>query len=453
MKRVLVANRGEIALRIVRACRRAGMESVAVYSEADRHCPHVWAADQAVCIGPARSAESYLDGDRLLLAAEVSRADGIHPGYGFLAENPEFARACRAAGLTFVGPAPEHIEGMGDKVQARVAAARNGVSVVPGSERGYAGGELAEARQVAEEVGFPLLLKAAAGGGGRGMRVVPSPSEFDERFRQAAREAEGAFGDGTLYMERYIEAARHIEVQVFGDRHGNHRHYGERDCTLQRRHQKLMEESPSPALNEAQREEVCAMAVALARGIGYVNAGTVEFLFEPASGAFFFIEMNTRIQVEHPVTEMVTGMDLVAQQLRVADGGSLESPRENGGWAHAIEWRINAEDPARDFTPSPGMLQAWGCRRAREVRLDSHVYPGYTVPPYYDSLLGKLIVAGASREDVLARSRRVLADFRVSGVATTIPFFLRLMEEPDFVSGDVHTRWVDDNLGRLYERG
>ncbi len=452
MKRVLIANRGEIALRIVRACRRAGMESVAVYSEADRYCPHVWAADKSVCIGPARSAESYLNVNRILSAAHLSGADAIHPGYGFLAENADFARACRKAGLTFVGPDPEHIDCMGDKIQARAVAASNGVSVVPGSERGYCGSELTEALEVAKSVGFPLLLKASAGGGGRGMRVVSSLDEFDQCFSQATQEAEGAFGNGTLYLERYISAARHIEVQVFGDSHHNYRHYGERDCTVQRRHQKLMEESPSPALSDAQREKVCDMALSLTSGIGYVNAGTVEFLFEPASGEFFFIEMNTRIQVEHPVTEMVTGMDLVAQQLHVANGESLMSPLSTSArWPHAMEWRINAEDPSRDFIPSPGRIHGWDYRKAQYLRFDSHVYPGYTVPPYYDSLLGKLIVAGASREEVLTRSRQILERFLVNGIKTTIPFYLRLIDETDFTNGEIHTRWVDDNLGRLYE--
>ncbi len=452
MKKVLVANRGEIALRIIRACRKAGVESVAVYSEADRNSPHVWAADQAVCIGPAPSSQSYLRGDAILLAAKSLGADAVHPGYGFLAENAEFARACRDAGMIFVGPSAELIEVMGDKVAARQAADKAGVRIVPGTQSGYGLDELPKAREKVEEIGFPLLLKAAAGGGGRGMRIVRSASEFEEEFQNAAREAEAAFGDGTVYLERYFDKARHIEVQVLSDRHGKHIHLGERDCTLQRRHQKLLEESPSPALTDAERKEVCDMAVALAKGVGYENAGTVEFLYDAVHGGFYFIEMNTRVQVEHPVTEMVTGVDIVLEQLRIAAGEHLniKKPAEKP-WGHAIEWRINAEDASQGFQPSPGTVAQWDCRHGRGVRLDSHVYPGYKVPTHYDSLLGKLIIGGATREEALERSRRVLSNFRVQGVSTTIPFYLLLMEQPEFESGDVYTRWVDDNIGRLYE--
>ena len=452
MKRVLVANRGEIALRIIRACRKAGLESVAVYSEADRNSPHLWAADEAICIGPPPSAASYLARDRLLLAAQAAGADAVHPGYGFLAENAAFARACRDAGLTFVGPGPEMIDLMGDKVKARKAAARAGVRIVPGTKDGFTVAELARARGTADEIGYPLLLKAAAGGGGRGMRVVRSPAEFEAEFKQAAREAEAAFGDGTVYLERYFDRARHIEVQVLSDRHGRHLHLGERDCTIQRRHQKLIEESPSPALGEAERREVCEMAVRLTSTLGYENAGTVEFLYDVANGGFYFIEMNTRIQVEHPVTEMVTGVDIVHEQLRIAAGKRLQlrAPKQRP-WGHAIEWRINAEDAARGFRPSPGTIGRWDCSRARGVRLDSHVYPGYVVPTQYDSLLAKLIVAGTTRAEALERSRRVLSSFRVEGVATVIPFYLLLMRQPEFETGDVYTRWVDDNIGRLYE--
>ena len=452
MKSVLVANRGEIALRIIRACRKAGVGAVAVYSEADRHQPHVWAADRAVCIGPAAAGESYLSVDRILTAARACGVDAVHPGYGFLAENAAFARACRDAGLIFVGPGPEIIDLMGDKVRARGAAMEAGVPVVPGTEGGYDLESLEAARAAAGEVGFPLLLKAAAGGGGRGMRIVGAAEDFETAFRQASREAQAAFGDGTMYLERYFDRARHIEVQVLSDRHGNHVHLGERDCTVQRRHQKLMEESPSPALSEAQRREVCDLAVALARRLPYENAGTVEFLFDVKSGAFHFIEMNTRIQVEHPVSEMVTGVDIVEQQLRIAAGEPLQvTPDERTVWAHAIEWRINAEDPARDFMPSPGMVRRWEHLRGAGIRLDSHVYPGYSVPTHYDSLLGKLLVGAATREEALARSREVLESFRVEGVDTTIPFFLRLMEEPDFTAGQVYTRWVDDNIRRLHD--
>lgn len=454
MKAVLIANRGEIALRVIRACHRLGLRALAVYSEADRHSAHVIAADDSVCLGPAPSRQSYLSMDKLLLAARAKGADAIHPGYGFLSENAGFARACRDAGLIFVGPSPEVIDLMGDKVRARQSAEEAGVTVVPGTRNGFEAGGLAAAREAADGIGYPLLLKAAAGGGGRGMRIVLEAGDFDAGFRQASREAESAFGDGTVYLERYFEKARHIEVQVLGDGHGHHVHLGERDCTLQRRHQKLMEESPSPALNDIQRAEVCEMAVALSRSLDYRGAGTVEFLFDPASGGFYFIEMNTRVQVEHPVSEMVTGVDIVAEQLRVAAGQPLSEAalnrEDSAGFRHAIEWRINAEDPSRDFLPSPGTVSDWECPRLSSVRFDSHVYPGYRIPTHYDSLLGKLIVGGDSREQALERSRRVLERFTVRGVDTTIPFFLRLLNEPDFVDGSVYTRWVDDNIRRLY---
>lgn len=452
MKKLLVANRGEIALRIIKACRKAGVTSVAVYSEADRHSRHAWMADEAVCIGPANAAQSYLDVEKLLFVAKATGADAIHPGYGFLAENAGFARACSEAGLTFVGPSAEMIDLMGDKVMARQAASRAGVRVVPGTDGGFTLAELPQAMAMIEEIGFPLLLKAAAGGGGRGMRVVRSAAEFEGEFRQATREAEAAFGDGTIYMERYFDKARHIEVQVLSDRHGRHTHLGERDCTIQRRHQKLIEESPSPALNDAERKEVCDMAVALTSTMHYENAGTVEFLYDTVNGGFFFIEMNTRIQVEHPVSEMVTGVDIVYEQLRIASGKrmQLETSGEKP-WEHAIEWRINAEDASHGFQPSPGMITRWHCRHGRGVRLDSHVYPGYTVPAQYDSLLGKLIIGGHTREEAIERSRQVLSTFLVEGVSTTIPFYLLLMEQLEFKSGDVYTRWVDDNIGRLYE--
>lgn len=454
MKTVLVANRGEIALRVIRACHGLGLRALAVYSEADRHSAHVIAADDSVCLGPAPSRDSYLSMDKLLLAARSMGADAIHPGYGFLSENAAFARACRDADLIFVGPSPEVIDLMGDKVRARCSARDAGVTVVPGTSEGFDVGSLAAARQAANEVGYPLLLKAAAGGGGRGMRIVREAGEFDAGFKQASREAESAFGDGTVYLERYFERARHIEVQVLSDDHGHHVHLGERDCTLQRRHQKLMEESPSPALNNTQRVEVCEMAVTLSRSLDYRGAGTVEFLFDTASGGFYFIEMNTRVQVEHPVSEMVTGVDIVAEQLRVAAGQSLSeavlNPQADTGFRHAIEWRVNAEDPSREFLPSPGTVTDWECPRLSSVRLDSHVYPGYRIPTYYDSLLGKLIVGGDSREQALERSRRVLESFSVRGVDTTIGFFLRLFDEPDFTDGSIYTRWVDDNIRRLY---
>jgi len=451
VKSVLIANRGEIALRVVRACRKLGLRAIAVYSDVDRHQPHVWAADDSVCLGPAPSAQSYLNIERLLAAAKVTGADAVHPGYGFMAENAGFARACADAGLIFVGPSADIIDLMGDKVRARRAASAAGVPVVPGTDDGFTIEQVDQAYAAAESVGYPLLLKAAAGGGGRGMRIVRDPAAFSSEFRQASQEAAAAFGDGTVFVERYFDRARHIEVQVLSDRHGNHIHLGERDCTLQRRHQKLMEESPSPALDAEQRAEVCEMAVMLAKGLPYENAGTVEFLFDLHTKRFHFIEMNTRVQVEHPVSEMVTGVDIVVEQLRVAAGEALSCESGgHGGFAHAIEWRINAEDPSRNFLPSPGQVQRWSLPSMASVRLDSHVYPGYRVPTQYDSLLGKLLIGADSRESALERSRQVLAQFDVEGVDTTIPFFLRLMDNEDFVSGDVHTRWVDDNLGRLY---
>ncbi|MCE8028679.1 acetyl-CoA carboxylase biotin carboxylase subunit [Halomonas daqingensis] len=452
MKKILIANRGEIALRIIKACRKAGIKSVAIFSEADRHSRHVWMADEAVCIGPANSTQSYLDIERILFVAKATGADAIHPGYGFLAENSRFARACAEAGLIFVGPSADMIDLMGDKIMARQAASRAGVRVVPGTETGFSLADLAQAKAMVHQIGFPLLLKAAAGGGGRGMRVVRSIAEFEDEFRQATREAEAAFGDGTIYLERYFDKARHIEVQVLSDRHGRHIHLGERDCTIQRRHQKLIEESPSPAITAAERKEVCDMAVALTRTLQYENAGTVEFLYDTLNGGFYFIEMNTRIQVEHPVSEMVTGVDIVYEQLRIASGKKMQLKKSGvKTWNHAIEWRINAEDAANGFQPSPGKITEWRCCLGSGTRLDSHVYPGYEVPTFYDSLLGKLVVGGHTREEAIYRSRQVINTFDIEGVSTTMPFYLLLMEQPEFKNGGVYTRWVDDNIGRLYE--
>ncbi len=446
LQRVLVANRGEIALRIIRACRKAGVETVAVYSAADEGSAHVWAADGAVCIGPPPSAESYLRADALLHVARARGCDAVHPGYGFLAENVEFARRCAEEGLIFVGPPADTIALMGDKVMARRTAAGHGLRVVPGSEDAFAGG--GEAAAAAGEIGFPLLLKARSGGGGRGMRVAADMAAFEGLFAQASGEAKSAFGDGGIYLERYFPAVRHIEVQVFGDAHGNAMHLWERDCSLQRRHQKLLEEAPSPVLDEATRSNMCAAAEALTAGVGYVGAGTVEFIYDVASREFFFIEMNTRIQVEHPVTEMVTGLDLVVEQLRVAAGEPLSFARTRPPIAgHAIEFRLNAEDPARDFMPSPGRLARWRPPAGAGVRLDSHVFEGYAMPPYYDSLLGKLIVHGTDRADAIGRAATALAGFGVDGVHTTIPFHRRVLEHPDFLANRIHTTWVETELG------
>ena len=446
MKRVFIANRGEIAARILRTCRAAGLEAVAVYSTADRDTPYLSDADRAVCIGPAPAAQSYLLGDALLAAALGTGCDAIHPGYGFMAENAGFARRCAEHGLTFIGPSPEAIELMGDKIAGRAAAIANGVPVVPGSDASI--GDVEAAKGQADAIGYPLLLKASAGGGGRGMRVVNEPSEIESHLAAAGAEAQAAFSDSRIYMERYFPRVHHVEVQVFGDRHGNHVHLGERDCSAQRRHQKLVEESPSPVLTSARRDDICDAAIRLARGVDYENAGTVEFIYDPAGDRCYFIEMNTRIQVEHPVTEMVTGTDLVLEQLRVAAGERLsftaQSVEHRG---HAIEWRINSEDPARGFLPTPGRLTRWSppCE-GPDVRVDTFVREGQAVTPYYDSMLAKLIVRGDSRADALARSAAALDAFEVEGVSTTIGFQRAMVDHRDFIAGSVHTRWIEERL-------
>ena len=446
MKRVLIANRGEIAARILRACRVANVEAVAVYSTADRGAPYLSQADRAVCIGPPAASQSYLLPDALLAAALGTGCDAIHPGYGFMAENAGFARRCAEHGLTFVGPSPEAIELMGDKIAGRAAAIANGVPVVPGSEASIE--DIGAARREADRVGYPLLLKASAGGGGRGMRVVNEPPDLESLLAAAGAEAEAAFSDSRLYMERYFPRVHHVEVQVFGDRQGNHVHLGERDCSAQRRHQKLVEESPSPVLSPALRDEICEAAVRLARGVAYENAGTVEFIYDPVDERCYFIEMNTRIQVEHPVTEMVTGTDLVLEQLRVAAGEPLsftsQSIEHRG---HAVEWRINAEDPERGFLPTPGRLTRWSppCE-GPDVRIDTFVREGLAVTPYYDSMLAKLVVRGESRAEALERSAAALDAFEVEGVSATIGFQRSMIDQRDFIEGRVHTRWIEEKL-------
>ena len=439
--KVLIANRGEIALRVIRACRELGIHTVAVYSEADRESLHVRFADDDVCIGPAPSRSSYLNIPRLIAAAEITGADAIHPGYGFLAENAEFAEICKASNITFIGPTPDQIRQMGDKASARRLAKEAGVPTVPGSQ-----GILADADDglvVAQEIGFPVIIKATAGGGGKGMRIAHDADQFGQLFGLAQNEALSAFGNGDVYVEKYLEHPRHVEIQIMGDQHGRVMHLGERDCSVQRRHQKLIEESPSPALTPELRDQMGSAAVSLAAAIGYVGAGTIEFLLD-TDGSFYFMEMNTRIQVEHPVTEMVTGFDLVKEQVRVAAGEPLSFPAGFSGLrGHAIECRVNAEDPYRNFQPSPGLITAYHPPGGPGVRVDTHVYAGYRVPPHYDSLLAKVIVHGRDRHEALRRMGQALDSFILEGITTTIPFLARVIRHPDFMAGTVDTRFLE----------
>lgn len=443
MKRVLIANRGEIALRAVRACRKAGLESVAVYSQADAASPHVWAADQAVCIGAASPTGSYLLADLQIEIARATECDAVYPGYGFLSERESFAQACHDAGLIFIGPSPEIIATMGDKAAARRTAQSLGVPVVPGSQDGYYAAE--DAVSAAKEIGFPLLLKASAGGGGRGMRVARSADEFIDLFEQASSEAQSAFGNGEIYLERFFENVRHIEIQVFSDSHGNHRHLWDRDCSVQRRHQKLVEEAPSPAITESVRNAMIEASMAIIENINYLNAGTIEFIYDVNTQEFFFIEMNTRIQVEHPVTELITGIDLVVEQLRVAAGEPISFEQMTSlPERAAIEWRICAEDPKLGFAPSPGMVKRWRPPAGKNVRVDTHVYEGYSVPPHYDSMIAKLLVSGDNRKEALENSRYALAGFEVQGIPTTIGFHRELLQGDAFQDAEIHTRWLDE---------
>ena len=450
-KKVLIANRGEIALRVIRACKELGLETVAVYSTADRDSLHVRFADDDVCIGPGPSRESYLVVPRLIAAAEITGADAIHPGYGFLAENADFAETVGASGLTFIGPTPEQIRSMGDKATARRLAKEAGVPTVPGSPDTIS--DLEEALRVASEIGYPVIIKATAGGGGKGMRVAKNAEEFSQSFTLAQNEALSAFGNGSVYIEKYLARPRHVEIQVMGDKHGKVVHLGERDCSVQRRHQKLIEEAPSPALTEELREQMGTAAVKLAAAIGYSGAGTIEFLLDE-DGSFYFMEMNTRIQVEHPVTEMVTSFDLVKEQIRVAAGEPL-SWLGNGLKlrGHAIECRINAEDPYRNFQPSPGTITAYHPPGGPGVRVDSHVYAGYQVPPFYDSLLAKVIVHGNDRAEALTRMKNALETFVLEGVTTTIPFLVRVLQHPEFVAGKVDTKFLERESHLLKPEG
>jgi len=438
--KVLIANRGEIALRIHRACKEMGIATVAVHSEADRGAMWVRLADESVCIGPAPAAKSYLNIPSIIAAAEITGAQAIHPGYGFLSENARFAEIVGAHGFTFIGPRPEHIRMMGDKITAKQAARDAGIPVVPGSDGAVT--TEAEAFAAAEQIGFPVLIKAAAGGGGRGMKVAPDAESLAEAVATASGEAKAAFGDGAVYMERYLKRPRHIELQVVADVHGGVVHLGERDCSLQRRHQKVMEEAPSPALDAAGREQIGRTVVEAIRKIGYLGVGTIEFLYE--DGEFFFIEMNTRLQVEHPVTEAITGIDLVREQIRIASGLPLSFTQEEVRFeGHAIECRINAENP-RTFVASPGLVTDFHAPGGLGVRLDSALYAGYAIPPYYDSLIGKLIVHGRDRAECVARLRRSLGEMVVGGVDTTIPLFQDLLREQDVIAGDYHIHWLED---------
>ncbi|HET7579730.1 MAG TPA: acetyl-CoA carboxylase biotin carboxylase subunit [Bacillales bacterium] len=443
IKKLLVANRGEIAVRVIRACKELDIETVAIYSEADRDALHTRMADEAYCIGPAASKDSYLNFTNIISIAKLTGVDAIHPGYGFLSENADFAEICAECNVTFVGPSAEAISKMGTKDVARTTMKEAGVPIVPGSEGVVSGEE--EAKSVAEEIGYPVIIKATAGGGGKGIRVARDEEDLIKGIRMTQREAATAFGNDGVYLEKYIEDFRHVEIQVLADNYGNTIHLGERDCSIQRRLQKLVEESPSPALDGEKREEMGAAAVKAAEAVNYTGAGTIEFIYDHRNRHFYFMEMNTRIQVEHPVTEWVTGVDLVKEQIRVASGEKLRYTQEDityEGWA--IECRINAENPDRDFMPSAGTLEMYLPPGGFGVRVDSAAYPGYRIPPYYDSMIAKLIVYGNTREEAIARMRRALDEFVVEGVFTTIPFHMKVMNHEKFVEGDFNTKFLEE---------
>jgi acetyl-CoA carboxylase biotin carboxylase subunit len=442
ISRILIANRGEIALRIHRAAHEMGIETVAVHSTADADAMHVRLADHAVCIGPPPAADSYLNVAAIISAAEISHADAIHPGYGFLSENAQFAEIVEAHDIVWIGPKPEHIRTMGDKVEAKRTAGALGLPLVPGSAGAVS--DFDEARQIAAEIGYPVIIKAASGGGGRGMKVCEAPDQLETLMRQAGSEAKAAFGDATVYIEKYLGNPRHIEFQVFGDGRGNAVHLGERDCSLQRRHQKVLEEAPSPVITSEERMRMGGIVSKAMADMGYRGAGTIEFLWE--NGAFYFIEMNTRLQVEHPVTEMITGIDLVREQIRVADGKDLSCSQDDIHFTgHAIECRINAEDPWT-FAPSPGQVTAYHAAGGMHVRVDSGLYAGYRIPPYYDSMIAKLIVYGRTRERCIMRLRRALEEMVVDGVKTSIPLHQELLRQPDVLSGDYSIKWLEEWL-------
>jgi acetyl-CoA carboxylase biotin carboxylase subunit len=443
-EKVLIANRGEIALRVMRACRELGIQTVAVHSTADEEAMHVRLADESVCIGPPPARESYLNIPSIVAACEITGAEAVHPGYGFLSENARFADILTEHGIKFIGPSAEHIRMMGDKIEAKRTATRLGIPVVPGSEGGLE--DIGQAKSLARDIGYPVLIKATAGGGGRGMKVARGEGDLEVAMHTAQSEALAAFGNAEVYMEKYLEKPRHIEIQVLGDGKGHAIHLGERDCSLQRRHQKILEEAHSPALNAVQRGEIGERVAAAMREIAYEGAGTVEFLYE--NGKFYFIEMNTRLQVEHPVTEAITGLDLVQEQIRVASGMELPYAQSDITFSgHAIECRINAENP-KTFAPSPGTVDAVHAPGGLGVRVDSAIYAGYRIPPYYDSLIGKLIVSGKSRNECLMRLRRALSEYVIEGIDTTIPLFQRLLAEPDIIDGHYDIHWLEQFLAR-----
>ena len=442
--KVLIANRGEIALRVLRACRELGIATVAVHSTADENAMHVRLADESVCIGPPPARDSYLSIPAIVAACEITGADAVHPGYGFLSENAKFADILAEHGITFIGPSADHIRIMGDKIEAKRTAKELGIPVVPGSEGGVAG--VADGRRIAKEIGYPVIIKATAGGGGRGMKVARTEADLEQALLTAQSEAKAAFGNDEVYIEKYLEKPRHIEIQVLGDGKGNAVHLGERDCSLQRRHQKVWEEAHSPALNASQREQIGERVAVAMRKLNYSGAGTVEFLYE--NGEFYFIEMNTRLQVEHPVTEMLTGLDLVQEQIRIAAGAELGySQKDITFQGHAIECRINAEN-ARTFAPSPGKIESVHVPGGLGVRVDSAIYAGYRIPPYYDSLIGKLIVFGKTRTECMMRLKRALGEFVIEGVDTTIPLFQALLKEPDIIDGNYDIHWLEKYLAR-----
>jgi len=444
IEKLLIANRGEIALRIHRACHEMGIKTVAVHSTADADAMHVRLADEAVCIGPPAARDSYLNIANIISAAEISGADAIHPGYGFLSENAQFAEIVEAHGLIFVGPKPEHIRIMGDKVEAKRTAGKLGLPLVPGSDGAIT--DVAEAKKLAKKIGYPVLIKAASGGGGRGMKVVPEEDQLETLMKQAGSEAKAAFGDDTVYMEKYLGNPRHVEFQIFGDGEGNAIHLGERDCSLQRRHQKVLEEAPSPVISAEERDRMGGIVSKAMADMGYRGAGTIEFLWE--DGEFYFIEMNTRLQVEHPVTEMITGVDLVREQIRIAEGRPLSVAQEELQFTgHAIECRINAEDPVT-FAPSPGTVTSYHVPGGMHVRVDSGLYDGYKVPPYYDSMIGKLIVYGRTREGCIMRLRRALEEYVIEGMKTTIPLHQKLLGDPEFLNGDYTIKWLEEWLAK-----